>query len=157
LSLTTACSFSSSRSWGSGASPNRTGSGDNHGKPAQSSGKHGKPAKKVAEAAPPAPPADPPKVAESTPPAPAADPPAVQPTEPPARDGRVDPPSRNGRDDVNPAAGTAGLGVSAKPTAATPGTAGASSKVAGPKGLSTAPVKPPTPTPAPGGKIAAPQ
>ena len=158
LSLTTACSFSSSRSWGSAATPN---SGPNSkgkpalqhsskGKPAQQHSSNGKPAQKTPAAAPtPAPtPAPPPT------PAPAATPePPAQPAAPtrvprddasPTRVPRDESPTRVPRDDTStsPAAGKSGarLGTKPAPAPAQPIDGGAAKQP--PRGLSIAPSQP---------------
>jgi len=150
LSLSTACSFSSSRTWGSGGANPGVGSGDNHGKPARgSSDNHGKPAKVSKSDAPkPAEPAkaDPPKAPEAAP-TPAADPvPATPET-----------PSRHGREETTPAAGTSSVGgtITSKPGTGTPAgsTVGTTAVKPAPKGLSAAPKAPPKPS----DKVAAPQ
>lgn len=145
----TACSFSSSRSWGSGsgstANPNGT---QGKGKPAQKSA--GKPAKKVVDNG---------KPAEKNPtPAPVVEPtpdptPAPTPAAEPTRVGREDGPTRVPREDEPK---TASIGInnntlSAKPTKPEPkpvpsGTIGvASTPGENPGGIKAAPVKPTAP------------
>ncbi len=146
LSLSTACSFSSSRSWGSkGANPG-VGSGDNHGKPAHHSSNQGKPAK-VSKSDPAPKPSEPAK-AEPKEPAPAVDP-APAPATP-------ETPTRHGREETAPAAssGSATGTITSKPGSGTPagGTVGTTTAKPAPKGLSAAPVAPPK-----GNKVAAPQ
>lgn len=154
LSLS-ACSFSSSRSWGSGNSATPGNSGQ--GKPARHTSSAGKPAKHVPQAAPKA--ADPAPAAQPTP----AEPEAKAPTEP----------VRVGRDTVEPAATTpSGTTLSAKPSDPTTpkpgnklqlgaGTSGGTSKPgadsgAGPANIKAAPPQPqPRPQP-PAGKTATP-
>jgi hypothetical protein len=138
-----ACSFSSSRSWGSGsAAPSGTG------KPARHAGK---PARQVDAPQPAASqPADPPKAAD---PAPAAQPEAKA----PERQGRDDVPTREGRADTPTPTSAAKLDtIKAKP-ATPPGDVGIAAQPAGPApaGLKAAPVKPQPPTDSK--KIAAPQ
>ena len=142
LSLTTACSFSSSRSWGSGASPNSSqGKGkpalhNSDGRPAQKTS-NGKPAQKT-----PTPVATP-KPAPTPAPAPAPAP-AV---EPPVED---KPPTRVPRDETptSGATGKAGTTIGAKPTQppqpVQPINGGAAKKPA-PRGLSISPAQPEPP------------
>lgn len=148
LSLTTACSFSSSRSWGSAANPNNGSSGkgkpalhhSSKGKPAQQNHSNGKPAQKTPEVTPtPAP-------APAPAPVPAADPPAE--AKPPARVPREEPPARVPRDEspTSGAVGKAGttLGTKADPSPA-PIDGGKAKPKAAPKGLSIAPSNPDPP------------
>lgn len=150
LSLSTACSFSSSRSWGSGGTnpgATGTGSGANHGKPPQNKGK---PARQVSTNEPASTtPSVPPKATEPAPPntnptpVPAADPAPSREgrddSAKPTREGRVDPPAkpeREGRVDPTPASGTTpGATLNGRSGSAAPVT---NSKAA-PKGLSAAP------------------
>ncbi len=146
LSLTTACSYSSSRSWGSAATPNRgsTGKGKpalhhSNGKPAQHHGSNGKPAQKT-----PAPAATPTPAPAPVPPPAAAEPAVQPPAVPPARVPREDPPTRVPRDDTStsPAAGKGGLRLGTKSaTQPTQPVDGGAAKQP-PRGLSVAPAQP---------------
>ncbi len=150
LSLTTACSYSSSRSWGSTGS--NTASPDGHhgkGKPALNHGSKGKPAQQTSEGKPAQ--ASKGKPAQQKPapaPAPQAEPvpePQAQPPAPPADPVR---PPREGRDDEpTTTSGKLNGTIGTKPPAPRPnpdqpiGT----SKAEPPKGLRTAPAKPTPP------------
>ncbi len=127
LSLTTACSFSSSRSWGSAATPN---SGTNgKGKPALHQSK-GRPAQKT-----PTPVATP-KPAPAPAPAPAVEPPVE--AKPPARVPRDETPTSG-------ATGKTGTTLGANPTQPPQPVQpidGGAAKKPGPKGLSISPAKP---------------
>lgn len=144
----TACSFSSSRSWGSGngstANPNAI---HGKGKPAQHSA--GKPAHHVVDNSKPAP-------APTPAPAPAVEPapdptPAPTPPSEPTRVGRDDQPARVGREDTNTASvGVTNSTLSAKPTKPEPkpgNTIGIASSPSteNPGNIKAAPVKPTTP------------
>lgn len=165
LSLSTACSFSSSRSWGSGNSA--TPSSTSTGKPARHTSSKGKPARQVPQAAPA--PADPKPVQ------PKATEPAAEPTTPaaptePTRVGRENTePGRVGRENTEPASTTSPsttIGAKSAGPAPTPGSklllgggTGSTSKPgpdggAGPSDIKAAPVKPvPRPQP-PANKVA---
>ena len=138
LSLTTACSFSSSRSWGSGAAPN---SSQGKGKPALHNS-DGRPAQKTADGKPaqktPTPVATP-KPAPTPAPAPAAEPPVED--KPPTRVPRDESPTSG-------ATGKAGTTIGTKPTEppkpVQPINGGAAKKP-GPKGVALSPAQPDPP------------